>query len=686
MSEVEHAFHASFKPSFARNGTLITSGSRRNVKPPMKLVRTLPSSQGNVQASTIFPPPIHSQTFSHYRSLATASVDSHGIPNVKLSDSFSFSSFAASLHDSTTSTAEKAMWELLQILFDDQDSTLSAPIIATTRKTLLSQFWKSVVTPAALAQAERASNAEEKALAYLSANDVWSATEVLQAGGNPKLATMVSLLGATGEAGRNAVRSQLQHWRDNNSLSEIPQRIRALYEILAGNVCTAEGKTTAGPENRAENFCISARFGMDWKQAFGLRLWYGVARDEPLQSAVDAFDGDLRSYQEQVRPVPEKTGVGWTDHHADQRTDVLWSLLKLYAAVQKGTAVTPKDVADLIAPDDVAGNPLDAQLSFLVCQTLRARGLVDMSQPEAMDEDAEEQDPAYGADVITSTLLSQLSTKKEDVAYALFVALHLAHPASRQTAVHELLTLHAGSLGADPTSCPTWSSIDADLHIPASWVYQAKATHARAVLHDDQSHCLYLLRAGRIGDAVDSLRHVVAPDAVVAEELLPPRPSSRSSSDNAIPATGAVSTDLQRILAEFATHPDATAQPGWTRGLGGLTYSHFVTLTERVERKKRSGLTHYTSAETSELERLTRDIRSALPTDGSRDDDEMTLPERAAAWEMGRVVAEVEATLRAAGDDVRGFRLDAGPRGAAGNLMEGVTEGLDQWREVVGFA
>ena len=646
----------------------------------MVVEKVFRSSQGTIQASRIFPEPIQSPTFSRYRKVVRISTTSKQLPVAEPSGPFTFASFAGSLTDTAKFDAEKATWDLLQILFDDQDSTLSAPIIDTTRKTLLSKFWKSIVTPKALEQVRRASSSEQKALAYLSANDVWSATEALLAGGNPKLASMVSQIGAIGDAGKAATRKQLQHWRNDSSISEIPDGIRAIYELLAGNACTAVGKTNVGLENRAENFCISAQFGMDWKQAFGLRLWYGVSGGEPLEKAVEQLDEDLKTFQEQIRPVPGRRAAGWRDPHVDERTDVLWSLLKLYAASQKRQSLEMKDIADLLAPENVSGNPLDAQLSFLLCQTLKAKRLV---RPPSFPSDTDENDKDLNhmSDSIASTLISQYSGSPANLPESLFVALHLSDPFSRQSAVENLLSSHAASLGPAPSDCDIWRTIDQDLKIPASYIYSAKAAYARSTLHDEKARCLYLLRADAAVEATDVLKHIVAPAAVVAEELLP----SRSAADQ---ATTGIPRDLKAILTEFENNASATTLAGWTRGLGGAAYSRFVAFVELTERKKRSGLSHYKNAESHELERLEQEIRDTLPEEGSREEEEMTLRERVASWEIVRVVEDVRKSVRAQEEDVSGFATDGGEGEMTlePNLIPGLEERVGRWREVAGYA
>ncbi|KAL8709553.1 MAG: hypothetical protein Q9225_007431, partial [Loekoesia sp. 1 TL-2023] len=144
--------------------------------------------------------------------------------------------------------------------------------------------------------------------------------------------------------------SQINEWRDLCVLSEMTEPVRALYEICAGNVCICEGKK--GPiEDQAKTFAISQRFGLDWRCAFGLRLWYAIKTEAPIQDAVKLFHEDMRS-DEPIKPTPpflaDESELPWADDKGTSRKDIQWGLLKLFAASKN--AVTPKPLADIILP------------------------------------------------------------------------------------------------------------------------------------------------------------------------------------------------------------------------------------------------------------------------------------------------------------------------------------------------
>lgn len=544
---------------------------------------------------------------------------------------FSFADFASRAEETDLAGQnEEIMWQLAQILFDSQDPESDEQ---SKRKQILIQFWKSITTSAALEHATKAKTAEEKALAHLSAFDVWSATEALLQGGNPRLATMIAQIGGD-DTMRKAVTDQINHWRDENDLSEISPRIRALYELLAGNTCVSEGKSRAGPENKAENLNISSRFGLNWRRAFGLKLWYGIPEAEPVDQIIESFGEDLSSYREKVKPVPwfrdAKASTGWDDPSPSDRQDILWGLLKIYDHSQQDSC-TKIDIASILAPENISGNPLNARLSFQLYHVLFARDIVPMSEDSTFP------------DALTSTLAAQLSTSPHTLVSAIFVLLHLSTPTARADAIRDLLTRHAAAFGSSPDTCPTFRTLTTDFHIPASWIYLAKATFERAVTHDRAAQSLCLLRAGEIKEAHDVLVRVVAPSCVIEERLI-----------------GNVASDLRVVLGHLK-ESEAVHLSEWRTG--GSLYADFVELAERTQLGMTNGSSdgdrnaiNILPGSQQDLKRLCKRIRGLLP--GTEAWQRAGLEERVAYEEMRVVVDKLEEALerlKGGGDDAGAY-------------------------------
>ena len=117
----------------------------------------------------------------------------------------------------------------------------------------------------------------------------------------------------------------------------------------------SEGKTEGGKENKTSTFTIAKRFGLDWRRAFALRLWYGTLDDEPIEMAVAQFADALRDGFDEVKPVPwfveQNVDMGFKDPEADNREDILWGILKLYASSKLDL---PANVEDILAPQNVS--------------------------------------------------------------------------------------------------------------------------------------------------------------------------------------------------------------------------------------------------------------------------------------------------------------------------------------------
>ena len=80
------------------------------------------------------------------------------------------------------------------------------------------------------------------------------------------------------------------------------------------------------PEDRVDSFIISKRFGFQSvPQAFGLRLWYGIASHGSVEYAVENFAADLAQDKETSRPVAwyveQKVPTLWHDKNLEDRDD-----------------------------------------------------------------------------------------------------------------------------------------------------------------------------------------------------------------------------------------------------------------------------------------------------------------------------------------------------------------------------
>ena len=419
-----------------------------------------------------------------------------------------FKDFAAQIQPDTE--YEKLVWQLASILFDDQDlqaygvpAAQKATYDDRIRKDRLVAFWERICEESATSAANAATNAEECAIAHLSGHNVAAACDALIKGKDFRLATLIAQIGSD-EIMREDMENQIDAWRELNVLSEMTEPIRTLYAFLAGNTSVCEGKK-GSLEDRARTFLISERFNLDWKRAFGLRLYYAILAEEPIEAAVVKFDNDLQC-DEPKKPVPwfleASNNTLRRDKSLNQREDILWGLLKLYAASK--SAIPMPSIAETFAPYNTTSNPLDARLSFQLYHALTLRF------PTAPGS------TPFQANTLIWTFATQLDGVGE-WQWALFALLHLHSPEQRHMAIQAHLAHHAADFKAEPGSEIYQILVD-EFQIPSSWIWDAKALYARNVLRDPVSELGYLIKAGDVLEAHEVLRKEVGPMTVIEED------------------------------------------------------------------------------------------------------------------------------------------------------------------------
>lgn len=490
---------------------------------------------------------------------------------------------------------ERSVWELAYVLFDGLDSeipasesnTSTAEFYSRVRKDRLSKVWEQLCQNSAKTAAAGAPNAEERAVAYLSANKVVEACDALAQGRDFRLAILVAQLGGD-HIMREDIATQIHEWRELNVLSEMTEPIRALYGLLAGNTCICEGKKGA-LEDRARTFTISDRFNLDWKRAFGLRLWYAILAQEPIEAAVKKFAEDL-SNDESKKPIPwfieEGAEPPWDDPANPQREDLLWGLLKLYASSKGASSST--SIADMVIPHNTTGNPLDTRLSFQLYHALSIRF------PKYSD--------TAKADHLAADFAVQLDVADEWL-WAVFAILHLSNREKRKLALQSLLAHHAAKI-AGPDS-QAFQTLTEEFKIPAAWMWEAKALHARSVLQDHAREVYYLTQAGNWDEAHNTLVHTVAPKCVIEQDY----------------------STLQGLLDGLAKGNEHISE--W--GMGGQIYQDYLALIKGVVGAEKATV----------LKRLVH----ALPAFGREKIGvvmgEEGFKEGVAVREIGRCVAEI---------------------------------------------
>jgi nuclear pore complex protein Nup98-Nup96 len=341
-----------------------------------------------------------------------------------------------------------------------------ASVLFDNNSSDISAFWQALVKDSTSRSINEAQTPEEKTIACLAGNWIVEACKNLLAGKNFRLATLLTAIGANANAKKD-VRQQLKDWQETNVLSEMSEPIRAIYEILAGNTSVCDGVKGVPIENRVDSFVISQRFNLDWTQSFGLCLWHGG--HATVQEAVRSFQDAIEQDREAEPDSP------------------LWVLLKLFA---EGRV-------------DYSYYRLDWQLT----RALYSNGNVTFG-PGA-DEKLDE---------MTTSFASELLAKDQWVP-AVFVLTHLSSPTARASAIREQLGRNAGLIDEKDTSDGgIMHTLTNKLNIPASWIWEAKALHARSVLKDSVAEFAYLLLAEDFAEANRTFLKRVAPIAIIRRE------------------------------------------------------------------------------------------------------------------------------------------------------------------------
>lgn len=564
--------------------------------------------------------------------------------------------------DTTAGTHEQHAWQLLSLLFDDADRVpngVDLEHVELHRKEQLSEFWKSLVWDDAQRHVQQAVSAEEKAIAHLSCNNIADACHSLLVGLDLRLATMVAQIGGDDSMRQNMV-TQIEEWRRLDVLSEMEDSHRALYELLSGNCAQAEGKVASSRENKASTFGISSRFALDWRRAFGLRLWYGILHDEPIELAVAQFADAIRDNQEAVKPVPwfveADEDMGWNDPEAENREDLLWGILKLYASSK---LQLDANIEDVLAPENVSGNPLNARLAFQMFSLFKSRrddedeaderkvhmptvrGNDDnahrssfmSSTTSQVEKDTQAKNPLVElGDKITLTYAASLHTPKHWTT-AIWVYSHLSSHGMREHYIKSLVNQFSSTYTLDESD-DTFTYLTSELHVPQTWLHAAAALEAKTE-GDALRQATHLIKANELDEAHEVLCRKVGPDAIISRDYDPlrelmggflPTPSNSPTSDRAstVSFTGRRREPVQ----------------GWAQG--GQIYFDYIELLDLTGQRS----TYRVDEELNQrIQELLTKLQRALETAARDRLSTCALEERVALMEIaGTVAAQIAKT------------------------------------------
>jgi nuclear pore complex protein Nup98-Nup96 len=394
---------------------------------------------------------------------------------------------------------EKDIWEVASILFDElpggTQTTMAEEIQG--RRAKLSAFWEELVAADCDWAIGTAQTNEEKAIVCLAGHRVSAACKYLIEGKDFRLASLVSLIGSNANS-RADLQKQLESWKVSNTIAEMTDPIRALYGLLAGEVgfCAGKSKHEAPIEDQSSSFVISQRFGLNWKQAFGLRLWYGIDPDDDISEAVDMFQKDVEIHREptpQPWYIQEGVSNSWPATNESQGEDELWSLLKLYASKHA-------DISSVLAPRNLSLGPWDTRLAWQLSRALLDTGRFSL--------------PSLRSDAMSLVFAEHLTGQGHWI-LAIWVLAHLSS-ASRGKAVQDQFARHAGQLVQNPAA---WKELRTQPWVPLKWAYESLALWARSVEKDGVLELDFLRKAGDYREAHRALVTKVGPQAIIERDF-----------------------------------------------------------------------------------------------------------------------------------------------------------------------
>lgn len=621
------------RPSFANNGMLVYSarGSAPQVGQPLATgLRPLVSEHKEVRfARWMKPADLNSDTLSAQKeSTAISLVDGFPIAHTDVPTTV-FLSIAS--RTNSESGPERALWELADILFDTVITACGDLIVdmppeeihrheAQLRKDAFANFWAAMLEPRIQSQLAYAKSAEEKALVHLTRNDINAACEVLAGARDFKLATMVAQLPGSKHS-RKCMQTQIESWCDRNDWSDMSEPVRALYSIIAGEVCTVQGKN--GPtENRVSEFCISEQFNLNWTQSYTLRVFFGGY--DNLEDATEAYIKDLADGREMVHPVP-----WWAEgaDTGDKREDTLLGLLRL--------KISKADLEALFNPKTVSGSSANSRLSWQLATFLRAKGHAISLSDEKLDQ-------------LTVGFAEELETANSFVTAA-WVLLHITEAGPREKAISGLLFRNASHIDdprkADSEIQGNWEHLTDILQVPEGLLWAAKAQYASAELRNPCVQTKYLLNAHAAEEAHRVLCTVIGPRAVIEE-------------------------DVDTLLETLAGFDNAQRIDGWERG--GQVFADFAALETLSTGRK------YAQEGHELMNRLQIGLQAMEHAESNP-----SLEVKVAVVEMRRVLKETIREYNASGSGFEAHGAEGGMEGVERSLGMGV-DAFMRYREAMG--
>lgn len=373
---------------------------------------------------------------------------------------------------------ERKLWELLSILFDDieelgLEEKLTEPtskkISERHRRRLLSSWLKDLVAPDTEKELANAPDSLSKIYILISGNQLSEAARLAIDSGNPHLATVIPLLGSNDQSLRSSAKDQLDYWMDHNMADNIPLPILKIYELVSGNSGTSKLPN------------VDVNEGLNWKKAFGLKLWY---------SAIDGRSSIAQSVEWFKESFGSDPQLNFTD-------DVMFKLLDYYAS--NGTDLAPS--LDL----SVSQWGLDYRLPWYIYLILGFH-----TNSSELSEIGDRLTVEYGMQLLGQGFWIE----------SIFVLSHIKSDDSATKYINHALSTNVHKIHDKNNGLENITTLQKDLCIPKKLIYELDALRLRwhgEFLLEAES----LLNAEMWEEAHKTIVTKVAPHAIISEDLTP---------------------------------------------------------------------------------------------------------------------------------------------------------------------
>lgn len=530
MVDAGLAFGRSFRVGWGPSGNLVHLGQlcgpsstrKHTANTSVVMKAAVPLSVPGTDTS------LTTKLLSHHLTNSPIQYDAEGIPFANPSPQLSFGSLV-SLFPSTEQSFAAHLFRLGHALFDEIDLQLDESISidvrnrahAVRRKEALSKWLEGVVAPTVDAEAKGSLSRGPASAAFslLTGHQIDKACEAAMAGGNLKLATLISQAGGDLEF-RADILAQLRIWREQRVDAHIDSSLRKVYALMGGVVDILEGSDGTGVE-RCPDLPVSHK--LDWKRVFGLHLWFGQPMDASIAEVFDAYDNHWRNARDRAAPpVPwyfEDSSIEskhWRLSPDENPPDAFYSLINLYADPACSLATISSPLSFGPSPADYS---IMWHLYIILSRSMRIRDFPDRDDPgvtrasqERDDGESQVDGHSPSADVLASTYALQLE-QQDLIQEAAFVLLHLESSSGREKAIRDLLLRSAPKLD-------DWTTrgMAGSLKIPLTWISEAKAIYALNRGDVFEAYQLYL-QAGLHSAAHELAVYELAPEAVIRDDL-----------------------------------------------------------------------------------------------------------------------------------------------------------------------